>query len=138
MTILVFVLSLLGAMALGMPIAFALIACGVALMLFMGNFDTQILAASIRSPNHVTQVALAGSDVATIPPDVIRKLANHPLTNSGIEGFVKDWASTGQSIRVPVDQISFRSRSAGGVKVLNTGGAEEVVSVARVAEQAED
>ncbi len=46
--------------------------------------------------------------------------------------------STGQSIRVPVDQISFRSRGAGGVKVLNTGGSEEVVSVARVAEQAEE
>ena len=46
--------------------------------------------------------------------------------------------STGQSIRVPVDQISFRSRSAGGVKVLNTGGSEEVVSVARVAEQSEE
>ncbi|MEO5806685.1 fructose-6-phosphate aldolase [Devosia sp.] len=62
------------------------------------NFETQILSASIRSPNHVTQVALAGSDVATIPPDVIRKLANHPLTNAGIEGFVKDWKATGQSI----------------------------------------
>nr|WP_295883539.1 fructose-6-phosphate aldolase [uncultured Devosia sp.] len=61
-------------------------------------FDTQILAASIRSANHVTQVALAGSDVATIPPDVIRKLANHPLTNAGIEGFLKDWKATGQSI----------------------------------------
>ncbi|MBU1307523.1 MAG: fructose-6-phosphate aldolase [Alphaproteobacteria bacterium] len=61
-------------------------------------FDTQILSASIRSPNHVTQVALAGSDVATIPPDVIRKLANHPLTNAGIEGFLKDWKATGQSI----------------------------------------
>jgi len=46
--------------------------------------------------------------------------------------------STGQSIRVPVDQISFRSRSAGGVRVFNTGGGEEVVSVARVAEQAEE
>ncbi len=46
--------------------------------------------------------------------------------------------SSGQSIRVPVEQISFRSRSAGGVKVLNTGGEEEVVSVARVAEQADD
>jgi DNA gyrase subunit A len=46
--------------------------------------------------------------------------------------------STGQSIRVPVDQVSFRSRSAGGVKVLNTGGSEEVVSVARVAEQSEE
>jgi len=46
--------------------------------------------------------------------------------------------STGQSIRVPVDQISFRSRSAGGVKVFNTGGDEEVVSVARVAEQTDE
>lgn len=62
------------------------------------SFDTQILSASIRSPNHVTQVALAGSDVATIPPDVIRRLANHPLTNAGIEGFLKDWKATGQSI----------------------------------------
>jgi transaldolase len=61
-------------------------------------FDTEILAASIRSPNHVTQVALAGADVATIPPAVIRKLADHPLTNSGIEGFLKDWKATGQSI----------------------------------------
>ncbi|WP_108462275.1 fructose-6-phosphate aldolase [Devosia naphthalenivorans] len=62
------------------------------------NFDTEILAASIRSPNHVTQVALAGADVATIPTAVIRKLADHPLTNSGIEGFLKDWKGTGQSI----------------------------------------
>lgn len=62
------------------------------------QFETQILAASIRSANHVTQAALAGADVATIPPDVIRKLANHPLTNAGIEGFLKDWKGTGQSI----------------------------------------
>ena len=61
-------------------------------------FDTQILAASIRTANHVTQVALAGADVATIPPAVIRKLAEHPLTNAGIEGFLKDWKATGQSI----------------------------------------
>jgi len=61
-------------------------------------FETEILAASIRSPNHVTQVALAGADVATIPPAVIRKLADHPLTNAGIEGFLKDWKATGQSI----------------------------------------
>ncbi len=61
-------------------------------------FETEILAASIRTPNHVTQVALAGADVATIPPGVIRKLADHPLTNAGIEGFLKDWAGTGQSI----------------------------------------
>ncbi|MEQ1771613.1 MAG: fructose-6-phosphate aldolase [Devosia sp.] len=62
------------------------------------DYTTQILSASIRSPNHVTQVALAGSDVATIPPAVIYKLADHPLTKSGLEQFVKDWKGTGQSI----------------------------------------
>jgi len=61
-------------------------------------FSTEILAASIRSPNHVTQAALAGADVATIPPAVIRKLADHPLTASGLDNFVKDWQATGQSI----------------------------------------
>lgn len=61
-------------------------------------FSTEILAASIRSPNHVTQCALAGADVATMPPAVIKKLADHPLTNLGLEQFVKDWKSTGQSI----------------------------------------
>ena len=62
------------------------------------SFTTQILAASIRSANHVTQAALAGADVATIPPPVIYKLADHPLTKSGLEQFVKDWKGTGQSI----------------------------------------
>jgi DNA gyrase subunit A len=47
-------------------------------------------------------------------------------------------SSTGQSIRVPVDGISFRSRSAGGVRVFNTAVGEEVVSVARIAEQADE
>lgn len=61
-------------------------------------YTTEILAASIRTPNHVTQAALAGADVATIPPAVIKKLAEHPLTKSGLEQFVKDWAGTGQSI----------------------------------------
>ena len=62
------------------------------------TFTTQTLAASIRTPNHVTEAALAGADVATIPPAVIYKLADHPLTKSGLEQFVKDWKSTGQSI----------------------------------------
>jgi len=61
-------------------------------------FATEILAASIRSANHVTEAALAGADVATIPPPVIYKLADHPLTKSGLEQFVKDWKGTGQSI----------------------------------------
>ncbi|AVX05355.1 transaldolase [Maritalea myrionectae] len=62
------------------------------------GFETEILAASIRSANHVSDSALAGADVATIPPAVIRKLAEHPLTAKGLEAFVNDWKSTGQSI----------------------------------------
>ena len=62
------------------------------------SFATEILAASIRTPNHITEVALAGADVATIPPAVIYKLADHPLTKSGLEQFVKFWKGTGQSI----------------------------------------
>ena len=62
------------------------------------DFETQILAASIRSANHVKDAALAGADVATIPPAVIKGLANHALTDKGLDQFTKDWAATGQSI----------------------------------------
>lgn len=62
------------------------------------GFGTQILAASIRSANHVREAALAGADVATIPPAVIKALAQHVLTDKGLEQFSKDWAATGQSI----------------------------------------
>jgi transaldolase len=62
------------------------------------DFDTEILAASIRSPAHVTQAALAGADCATIPPDVFQALFKHPLTERGLQQFMADWAKTGQSI----------------------------------------
>jgi len=62
------------------------------------DFTTQILAASIRSINHVSDAALSGADVATIPPGIIRKMYNHPLTDRGLKAFEKDWASTGQTI----------------------------------------
>ncbi|WP_316861938.1 fructose-6-phosphate aldolase [uncultured Cohaesibacter sp.] len=62
------------------------------------GFETEILAASIRTANHVKECALAGADVATIPPAVIKGLANHALTDKGLDAFMKDWASTGQSI----------------------------------------
>ena len=55
------------------------------------GFETQILAASIRSVNHVLDVARIGADVMTAPPEVIRKLANHPLTDAGLAQFMKDW-----------------------------------------------
>jgi transaldolase len=62
------------------------------------SFDTEILAASIRTPGHVKDAALAGADCATIPPTVFADLIKHPLTEKGLELFAKDWASTGQSI----------------------------------------
>ena len=61
-------------------------------------FDTEILAASIRTPLHVKQVALIGADVATCPPAVIKSLVKHPLTDKGIEQFMADWKKTGQTL----------------------------------------
>lgn len=62
------------------------------------GFETEILAASVRTANHVKDAALAGADVATIPPGVIKGLASHVLTDKGLDQFAKDWAATGQSI----------------------------------------
>lgn len=62
------------------------------------HFSTEILAASIRSVNHVKAAAMIGADVMTAPPSVIKKLADHPLTDKGLEAFMADWAKTGQTI----------------------------------------
>lgn len=62
------------------------------------GFETEILAASIRSVNHITEAAKIGADVITAPPGVIKKLADHPLTDKGLAAFVADWEKTGQSI----------------------------------------
>lgn len=62
------------------------------------GFETQILAASIRSANHVSESALAGADVVTCPPNVLKALAEHPLTDKGLAAFLKDWEATGQKI----------------------------------------
>ncbi len=55
-------------------------------------FDTEIIVASIRHPQHVLQAALIGADIATIPFKVIKQLSKHPLTDVGIERFLEDWA----------------------------------------------
>jgi transaldolase len=60
--------------------------------------ETKILVASIRHPTHVLQSALIGADVCTVPPDVLRKLAEHPLTDKGLAAFLADWQATGQDI----------------------------------------
>ena len=61
-------------------------------------FATEILVASVRNPIHVLESARIGADVMTAPPSVILSLFNHVLTDKGIEGFLADWAKTGQSL----------------------------------------
>ncbi|HEO64009.1 MAG TPA: fructose-6-phosphate aldolase [Candidatus Omnitrophica bacterium] len=60
------------------------------------NFDTEIIVASIRHPLHVLDAALIGADIATVPFSVLDKLFNHPLTDVGIERFLKDWGKIKQ------------------------------------------
>ena len=62
------------------------------------DFGTEILTASVRTVNHVKQAALIGSDVATVPPAILKQLVKHPLTDKGLDAFLADWAKTGQKI----------------------------------------
>lgn len=55
------------------------------------DIDTEIIAASVRHPLHVKEIAMTGCDIATIPPAVFRKMIEHPMTDLGIERFLKDW-----------------------------------------------
>ena len=62
------------------------------------DFRTEILVASVRNPIHIHDAAKIGADVMTAPPSVIWQMFKHPLTDKGIEGFLKDWAASGQTI----------------------------------------
>ncbi|MNY78304.1 putative transaldolase [compost metagenome] len=62
------------------------------------GYETEILAASIRTVNHVKEAALIGADVVTAPPATLKALVKHPLTDKGLETFLADWAKTGQKI----------------------------------------
>lgn len=62
------------------------------------DFETQVLVASIRNPTHIVESAKMGAHVATIPPSVMKQLAQHPLTEKGIATFMADWQKTGQKI----------------------------------------
>jgi transaldolase len=62
------------------------------------DLSTDILAASIRTVNHVKEAAMIGADVATIPPGILKALVKHPLTDAGLAQFVADWKKTGQKI----------------------------------------
>ncbi|MBJ57674.1 MAG: fructose-6-phosphate aldolase [Rickettsiales bacterium] len=63
---------------------------------FKDYIKTQVLVASIRSPLQISKTALMGAHVATIPPKIIKQMINHPLTDIGLESFMKDWGKTGQ------------------------------------------
>jgi transaldolase len=62
------------------------------------SLKTEILVASIRNPLHVKEAARIGAHVATVPPNVLRQLAGHPLTDKGLDAFLADWKKTGQNI----------------------------------------
>lgn len=62
------------------------------------TLSTEVLAASIRSPNHVIEAARHGAHVSTLPPKVLRQLAEHPLTDKGLAAFLADWKESGQTI----------------------------------------
>ena len=62
------------------------------------EYKTNILVASVRTPNHIKQAAMIGADYVTAPPAVLKSLVKHPLTDKGIEMFLADWKKTGQSI----------------------------------------
>ena len=62
------------------------------------NLNTEVLVASIRSPNHVIESAKLGADVVTLPANILKQLIHHPLTENGLKAFLEDWKMTGQSI----------------------------------------
>ena len=62
------------------------------------GFETEILVASVRHPTHVLEAARIGADIATVPAVVLRKLFQHPLTDKGIEAFLRDWEASGNRI----------------------------------------
>ncbi|MFC4636789.1 fructose-6-phosphate aldolase [Deinococcus hohokamensis] len=81
----------------------------------LGGIETKVLAASIRHPMHVVQSALAGADVATIPYKVFTQMIKHPLTQAGLDGFMKDWAKrAGASSETPSSEAGTNPQ-AGGV-----------------------
>src|SRR5437762_11420480 len=66
------------------------------------NTETEILAASTRHPRHIVEAAMIGADVATLPPDVLKKLLLHPLTDRGLEQFLADWNKLAARAKAPV------------------------------------
>jgi transaldolase len=75
------------------------------------HLGTEVLVASIRHPMHLVTAAKMGAHVATLPPDVLRKLFAHPLTDKGLAAFLADWEKTGQTILGPTAKERGRERA---------------------------
>src|ERR671922_387839 len=65
---------------------------------YPNTLKTEVLVASVRHPIHIIEAAKMGADVATMPPNVLKQMFNHPLTDKGLAAFLADWAKTGQKI----------------------------------------
>ena len=76
----------------------------------------RVLAASIRSPRQVTEAALAGAHIATVPPAVLRQMVHHPLTEAGITRFRRDWEAVREAVHTPPD-------AAEGIEAVDAGPA---------------
>ena len=70
----------------------------IAEVLSDGDFETEVIAASVRSPLHAVEAARAGAYIATVPPKDLFQMAHHPLTDAGLEKFMKDWAASGREL----------------------------------------
>ncbi|EYB67703.1 translaldolase [Deinococcus phoenicis] len=80
----------------------------------LGDIQTKVLAASIRHPQHVVQAALAGADVATVPYKVFTQMIKHPLTQAGLDAFLKDWAKrAGASPETPSSEAGTNPQQGG-------------------------
>ena len=75
------------------------------------HLHTEVLVASIRHPMHLVTAAKMGAHVATLPPEVLRKLFSHPLTDKGLAAFLADWEKTGQTILGPTAKERGRERA---------------------------
>ena len=71
--------------------------CTVRVCNYDFGHDVEIIAASVRSANHVTQAALMGADIATVPFAALKKCVQHPLTDRGLDAFMKDWEKVQQA-----------------------------------------
>ena len=85
-------------------------------MVRSGNLPAEVLAASIRHPRHVTEAALAGAQIATVPLKVLRQMIHHPLTDTGIKQFRKDWEAVESGGKTP----QAASHTANGAKELTS------------------